>query len=66
MEVIDEKYHNILNKVADIHQRFEIKEYEAGLLIVDNNYKKTLEPGVYNFWIGNQKIEIIPVDLRIK
>ena len=66
MEVIDEKYHNILNKVADIHQRFEIKEYEAGLLIVDNNYKKTLEPGVYNFWIGNQKIEVLPVDLRIK
>ena len=66
IEVIDKKYQNILDKVTEIYQKFEIKEYEAGLLIVDNHYKKTLESGVYNFWIGNQKIEIIPVDLRIK
>ena len=63
---IDEKYYGILNRLEGIYTKFEVKDYEAGLLIIDNQYKRTLKPGVYYYWNGSQKIEIVPIDLRIK
>ena len=63
---IDEKYFGILDRLTGVYSKFEIKDYEAGLLIIDNQYRKTLKSGVYYFWNGSQKIEVFPVDLRIK
>ena len=63
---IDEKYLDILDKLEGVYTKYEVKDYEAGLLIIDNQYRKTLKSGVYYFWNGHQKIEVYPVDLRIK
>lgn len=63
---IDEKYLDILDKLEGTYTKFEIKDYEAGLLIIDNQYRKTLKSGVYYFWNGHLKIEVYPIDLRIK
>ena len=63
---IDEKYFGILDRMDGVYSKFEIKDYEAGLLIIDNQYRKTLKSGIYCFWNGSQKIEVYPVDLRIK
>ena len=63
---IDEKYLDILDKLEGVYTKYEVKDYEAGLLIIDNQYRKTLKSGVYYFWNGHQKIEVYPIDLRIK
>ncbi|MCP1224872.1 SPFH domain-containing protein [Sebaldella sp. S0638] len=63
---IDEKYLDILDKLEGVYTKYEVKDYEAGLLIIDNQYRKTLKSGVYCFWNGHQKIEVYPIDLRIK
>ncbi len=63
---IDEKYFGILDRMDGVYSKFEIKDYEAGLLLIDNQYRKTLKSGIYCFWNGSQKIEVYPVDLRIK
>lgn len=63
---IDKKYHNILEKLTGIYSKFEIKDYESGLLIKNSKYEKTLDPGVYYFWNGTEKKETVIVDLRLK
>ena len=63
---IDKKYHNILEKLTGTYSKFDIKDYEAGLLIKNSQYEKTLTPGIYYFWNGTDKKELINVDLRLK
>ena len=63
---IEKKYHNILEKLSGTYSKFDIKDYEAGLLIKNSQYEKTLTPGIYYFWNGTDKKELINVDLRLK
>jgi regulator of protease activity HflC (stomatin/prohibitin superfamily) len=63
---MDKKYHNIMEKLTGIYTKFEIRDYETGLLIKNSQYEKTLAPGVYYFWKGTEEKELINIDLRLK
>ena len=41
-----------------------IESYETGLLIVDGEFVKKLDSGIYNFWNNTKNINILKVDLR--
>lgn len=42
-----------------------VKEYEIGLLYVQNNFVRPLEPGEYAFWSVNQEIAYTPMSRLI-
>ena len=44
----------------------EIADNHVGLLIVDGELVKTLQPGLYGYWKFNRRISIEQVDLRLQ
>lgn len=51
-------------KVKMFVKRFEVLNYEKGLLFIDGDFVKVLEPGVFNFWNNSTRIELKTADLR--
>lgn len=43
---------------------FEVAAYEKAVLLVDDEYVKTLDSGTYRFWRNDTTIKIAKVDLR--
>ncbi|ACK70010.1 band 7 protein [Gloeothece citriformis PCC 7424] len=39
-------------------KKFQISEYEMGLLYVQNNFVRPLEPGEYGFWVVNRDVAV--------
>ncbi|KAB8317464.1 slipin family protein [Tolypothrix campylonemoides VB511288] len=39
-------------------KKFQISEYEIGLLYVQNNFVRSLEPGEYAFWVVNRDVAV--------
>ncbi len=39
-------------------KKFEISEYEFGLLYVQNNFIRPLEPGEYAFWVVDREVSV--------
>jgi regulator of protease activity HflC (stomatin/prohibitin superfamily) len=39
-------------------KKFQISEYEIGLLYVQNNFVRSLEPGEYAFWVVNTDVTV--------
>lgn len=39
-------------------KKFQISEYEIGLLYVQNNFVRSLEPGEYAFWAVNRDVSV--------
>ena len=45
-------------------RKFEVESYEKAVLMVDDNYVKTLSGGTYRFWRNDTSIKIAKVDMR--
>lgn len=45
-------------------RKFEVESYEKAVLMVDDNYIKTLGGGTYRFWRNDTSIKIAKVDMR--
>jgi regulator of protease activity HflC (stomatin/prohibitin superfamily) len=43
---------------------FTVEPHEKGLLFVDREYKKLLEPGDYFFWKGTTAVSVVKADMR--
>lgn len=43
---------------------YEVLNYEKGLLFINGEFIKIVEPGVYNFWNNANRVEIKAADLR--
>lgn len=43
---------------------FKVESYEKGLLILDGNFEKVIEPGNYIFWKNSRVIQVLKTDLR--
>lgn len=39
-------------------KKFQVSEYEIGLLYVQNNFIKPLEPGEYTFWCADKQVAV--------
>ena len=50
-----------LNKYIRV---FEVAAYEKGIMIVNDEYAKTLDHGTYHFWRNDKTIKIAKADLR--
>ncbi|GAB5400998.1 MAG: slipin family protein [Aureisphaera sp.] len=50
--------------LAPYVRTFEVAAYEKAVLLVDDNYVKTLIGGTYRFWRNDTSIKIAKVDLR--
>lgn len=43
---------------------FKVENYEKGLLMVDGNFEKVMEPGNYIFWKNRAVIQVLKTDMR--
>jgi regulator of protease activity HflC (stomatin/prohibitin superfamily) len=43
---------------------YDIEPYMKGVLFVNNNMQRILEPGRHYFWLGANKVDIVKVDMR--
>ncbi|MDO5979042.1 slipin family protein [Flavivirga spongiicola] len=43
---------------------FEVAAYEKAIMVVDDEFVKTLEHGTYHFWKNEQTIKIVKADMR--
>ena len=61
---------DIAKKVMNLPQVLQylkvltVESYETGLLYIDGNYIKELNPGVYYFWKGSKVVTLLKADLR--
>lgn len=53
-----------LPQVLQYVQVLAVESYETGLLYVDGNFVKTLNPGVYFYWKGSKVLSLLKADLR--
>lgn len=51
-------------KLKAFVRRYEVLNYEKGLLFINGEFIKIVEPGVYNFWNNANRVEIKAADLR--
>lgn len=51
-------------KIKAFIRRYEVLNYEKGLLFIDGELIRTVEAGVYNFWNNATRVEIKTADLR--
>lgn len=47
-------------------QKYEVADYERGLLIVEGNLQQELNPGTYFYWTQLQSVVVKKVDLRVQ
>ena len=45
-------------------RKFDVENYEKAVLLVDDNYVKTLSGGTYRFWKNDTSIKMAKVDMR--
>lgn len=50
--------------LAKYIKTFEILEYEKGILLIDDQYEKILNAGIYRFWRNATSLKISKVDMR--
>jgi len=43
---------------------FKVENYEKGLLMVDGNFERVMEPGNYIFWKNRTVIQVLKTDMR--
>ena len=63
---IDKSFDKYLDKIpADRYMTFSVQNNELGKLFIDNSPVRTLNPGVYRFWITPKQIRVETADLRV-
>ena len=62
-EDIDKSLFNT-HKLGMFIRKFEVENYEKAVLLVDDQYVKTLSGGTYRFWKNDTSIKIAKVDMR--
>lgn len=45
-------------------KKLTVESYETGLLIVNGSFVRELKSGIYHFWNGSNKIDLLKADLR--
>lgn len=43
---------------------FEVAAYEKALLVIEDNFVKTLTGGIYRYWNNNRSVKILKIDTR--
>ena len=63
---IDKSFDKYLDKIpADRYMTFSVQNNELGKLFIDNSPVRTLNPGVYRFWVTPKQIRVETADLRV-
>lgn len=63
---IDKSFDKYLDKIpADRYMAFSVQNNELGKLFIDNSPVRTLNPGVYRFWVTPKQIRVETADLRV-
>jgi hypothetical protein len=52
--------------VHDLSTDFEVPDASVGLLVVDGEFKRRLQPGFYAFWKFNRGVKVDIVELRLR
>jgi len=60
---VDKKVLN-LSLLTPYVRVLKVESYETGLLYVDGNFVKTMDPGVYYYWKGEKVVQLLKADLR--
>ena len=45
-------------------KKLTVESYETGLLYMNGNFVRELKPGIYHFWNGENKMNLLKADLR--
>jgi len=65
-KLIDEINKSLLSKagITRFIRVFEVASYEKAILLIDGNFEKILDSGVYNYWKNTTKINFLKADMR--
>ena len=68
IEVADSIPRSIFAKMGTpYYYRFDVAEYERGLLMIDGRFVRLLEPGAHYFWKKHMKrVEVEKIDMRLQ
>lgn len=68
VEIADNIPRSVFTKLGSLHYyRFDVAEYERGLLMVDGKFVRVLEPGAHYFWKSQTKrVEVEKIDTRLQ